>query len=124
MSRLANITLIVVAALIGVGTWFITAALSTASEAWDSPIWLVGTLPTLAVSVAIIAYAAPSRAWRWAVSAAAGHAFGSFLNGMASGWSWNLWPFTVVAWVLISLPLLLAARLGTWLSRKRRAGTT
>ena len=119
MSRLANIGLIVVAASMGLGAWFLTAALATTSEAWDSPIFLYGTYPALALAVAVMAYATPSRSWRWAVAATVGLDLGSFLDGMASGWSWNLWPFTMVGWVMMSVPLLAAARLGTWLRRKR-----
>ena len=118
MSRLANIGLIVVAASMGLGTWFLTAAVSTTLEAWDSPIFLFGTYPALALAVAVMAYATPSRSWWWwAVTAAAGLDLGSFLDGI--NLDGNLWPFTIVSWVMISVPLLAAARLGTWLRWKR-----
>jgi hypothetical protein len=120
MPRRLTVALTLLTAVVGTGTWLATAALAPTRETWDSPIWLLGALPTLALTVGIVSYVAPSRAWRWAVAATAGHALGFLGEAVGSGSSWNLLPFTIVAWVVIALPLLLAARAGARLSLRRR----
>lgn len=87
-------------------------------EAWDSEVYFSVGIPVMCVLIFAIGYRFPDRAWRWTLSMAVGQAVAM----LSSGNSLSLWPLSLVAMTVLSVPQfvvgLVASRLAT---RKARA---
>jgi hypothetical protein len=59
-------------------------------------------------------YRAKTRAWRWPLTLVVAQAVTALLLG---GFG-NLFPLGVVVFVVLALPMMIAARLGAWLARR------
>lgn len=87
-------------------------------EAWDSEVYFSVGIPIMCALIFAIGYRFPDRAWRWTLSMAVGQAIAI----LSAGNSLSLWPLSLVAMTLLSVPQFLvgsvASRLAT---RKVRA---
>ena len=103
--------------LIGAGTWWIVGLWSGIEEAWDGGLyWSIG-IPAMAVGALCIGIKWPSKPWRWGLLLGAGQAIALFIQTFPD--IPNLWPVSLVIFAVLSLPLVLAAWLGSFLRRKR-----
>jgi hypothetical protein len=84
-------------------------------EMWDSSLYFVAGIPLMCIATFVLAYIYPVRAWRWVVSMAVGQ---SIVLLMVGG-SLALWPLTIVALMILSLPQLAAAIVASKLARRR-----
>jgi drug/metabolite transporter (DMT)-like permease len=71
--------------------------------------------PLMCVGALAIGYLFPRRPWRWALAMAAGQMIAALLNGN----SLNLLPFAIAYMTILSVPQVIAAYAGAWLSRRR-----
>ena len=83
-------------------------------EAWDSNLYFTVGIPAMCVLAFAIGYVFPVKAWRWAVGIALGQSIALLLGGG----SLSLWPLTIVAMTILSLPQLVAALVGSGLARR------
>lgn len=91
----------------GAGLWFITAAVTGRTEAWDSTLYWVATYP---ISIAIagwLAYHLPTNPWRWALAVMWAQA----LALMFAGSSFGLLPLGLIVFGVLSLPAIFVAKL-------------
>ena len=88
-------------------------------EMWDSTMYFVAGIPLMCVVAFAVAYAFPVRVWRWVVAMAIGQ---SIVLLMADG-SLSLWPLSVMALTVLSLPQFVAAFVAAKLARRRKGAT-
>jgi hypothetical protein len=87
-------------------------------EAWDSSLYFVAGIPAMCALVLPIAWAWPASAWRWAI----GMALGQSIALLMGGGSFSLWPLTLIAMTVLSLPqAALAIVAGRWKQRLDRS---
>ena len=81
------------------------AKLGGRREPWDSSLYFVAGIPLMCVGAFALAYVYPIRAWRGVASMALGQSNVMLMGGG----SLSLWPLSIVAMVVLSLPQLAVA---------------
>ncbi len=99
----------------GAITWIATTLLSHRSEAWDASLYWVAAYPALGLVLAWISFEMPLRPWRWVLAAMFTQAAVLFLSDPSG----NLLPLGLIAFAVLSLPLMIPATIGALLGRKR-----
>ncbi len=94
--------------VIGAAGWWIASLLSGKPEAWDSEYYGKISYPLFAAGAAVLGYFGHTRPWRWPLSMALGQAAVLFARGPVG----NLAPLGLIAFLVLSLPLLVPAVLG------------
>jgi hypothetical protein len=103
------------AATAGLVVWLAIGFIAGRREAWDSNLYFAVGIPVMCVIAFAIAYRFPRRAWLLAIAIA----FGQSVGLLFSGGSLSLWPLTIVAMTVLSLPQLAAAIVAGRLSPAR-----
>jgi hypothetical protein len=96
--------------------WLATMAASGRSEAWDSALYWSVAYPLCIGLAAALAYAAPERPWRWALAIMLVQPVMLILT---SGNSFGLLPLGLILFGVLALPVIVGARIGAWLGRRR-----
>jgi len=104
-----------IAAVVGAGVWIAVSVISGRKEAWDSGLYFTVGMPVLCVCAGILGFIEPTRIWRWAAVPMAGQAVWVLLS---QGFG-NLMPLGLVVFAFLSLPLLLFAKIGATVGRRR-----
>jgi hypothetical protein len=104
-----------VACAAGAITWIATALLGHRREAWDAALYWVAAYPALALALAWISFEMPLRPWRWVLAAMFTQAAVLFFSDPSA----NLLPLGLIAFAVLSLPLMIPAAIGARLGRKR-----
>jgi hypothetical protein len=99
----------------GAITWIGAALLSHRTEAWDAPLYWVAAYPALGLVLGWISFKMPVRPWRWVFAAMCAQAVVLFLSNPAG----NLLPLGLIAFAVLSLPLMIPAAIGARLGRGR-----
>jgi phosphatidylserine synthase len=79
-------------------------------EAWDSGAYFYVGIPIMCAVIFVVGYRFPDRPWRWTMSMAAGQAFALVMAGN----SLSLWPLSLVAMSVLSVPQFVV---GSWASK-------
>jgi hypothetical protein len=98
----------------GLATCLAIMAVSGRKEAWDSNLYFVAGIPAMCVAAFALARAWPVRAWRWVVVMAVGQTIPLLL----AGGSLALWPLSIIAMTVLSLPQFAVAILASHLARR------
>lgn len=106
--------LYLIAGVAGIGVWVAVTALSGRREAWDSPLYFQAGLPVLCLVAAVLGFTVPERAWRWGAMPLVAQTAWMFAT-LGLG---NLWPLGLLAGAVLSMPLILASRVGAFLRRR------
>jgi hypothetical protein len=109
-----------VAIIVGAGVWIAISAISGRKEAWDANMYYSVGIPVLCLCVGALGFVEPARNWRWAVLPMAGQAVWVLLS---QGFG-NLMPLGLVVFAFLSLPLVLFARIGAAIGRRRTDSST
>jgi hypothetical protein len=107
--------LVVIAGAIGISIWVVVSTVSSKSEAWDSPLYLVVGMPLLCVVAGVFAFIEPNNPWKWAVVPLAAQAVWMFMTQGIG----NLAPLGVLFFGVLAIPLLIAARIGAFFAKRR-----
>jgi hypothetical protein len=102
------------AILFGALVWIGVARVSGRTEAWDSGLYLYVAMPAVCLFAFALGYMAPAHAWRWGVAPVVGQ----LLWLLASSSSWGLLPLGLIAFCIIAVPSVVAARIGAALRRR------
>lgn len=94
----------------GVGVWVLVCVVSGEREAWDSPWYMFVGMPVVCAVAAGLGYLEPARPWRWGLLPMMGQAVWMFAT---QGFG-NLWPLGVGFFLLLAVPPIAIAYLGTW----------
>jgi hypothetical protein len=103
----------------GAAVWIIVAQVSGRREAWDSGLYFSIGMPAICLMSLAFALFAPKRSWRWGVSPLVGQ----FVWMLISEGPGNLLPLGMIVFAVLSVPSVIAARIGAYLSTRwvRRA---
>jgi len=96
----------------GIGVWALVSALSGRQEAWDSEWYLRLGVPVLCLVTGVLGFIEPQHVWRWGILPAAGQAAGMYVSQEIG----NLWPLGLIAFGILALPTVIAAKLGAKLA--------
>jgi hypothetical protein len=102
------------AALFGAAIWMLIAQASGRREAWDSGLYFSVGIPAVCLVAMACAYVEPNRSWRWGVLPLVGQ-FVWMLLSLGPG---NLLPLGVIVFGVLSIPPIIAARVGAFIARK------
>jgi hypothetical protein len=105
------------AAAAGAAIWIVIAAAAGRREAWDSGAYFTIGIPAVCLVAMAFAYARPRRSWRWGVLPMAGQ-LAWMLVTERSG---SLLPLGIVAFGILSIPSVIAARVAAGLARRSAA---
>ena len=86
------------------------------NEAWDSGSYFSLGIPLMCAAIFALAYRFPVRAWRWTLSMAVGQSLALLLGGG----SLSLWPLSIAALTICSLPQFVAGRIASRLGAKNQ----
>lgn len=86
-------------------------------EAWDSAIYFSVGIPVMCSLIFAIAYLYPQRAWRWTLCMAVGQS----LAIASGGSSLNLWPLSIVAMTVLSIPQFITGLVASRLAIAKRS---
>jgi hypothetical protein len=101
---------------LGALVWILVSLISGRAEAWDSELYMRFGIPTFCALAATFAYFEPTNAWRWGLFPFVGQAVWMFgTQGFG-----NLWPLGLVAFGVLAIPSIIAARIGASLKNRRR----
>jgi hypothetical protein len=102
------------AALAGAAIWIAVVWASGRREAWDSGLYFAVAIPSVCLVSAVLAFFRPERSWRWGVLPVVGQ-FAWMLLSQGPG---NLLPLGIIAFGVLSVPSIVAARLAAALVTK------
>ena len=116
MSKLNNQYVPYIAsALSGLGVCLAITIITGRKEAWDSGVYFSVGIPIMCVLILAISYFFPTHAWRWTLSMAVGQSL-----AIASGaGSLNLWPLSIVAMTIASIPQFVTGFVGSLLGASK-----
>lgn len=99
--------------------WIATAAISGRAEPWDAGFYWILSYPLALVLAGVLGYHHPQRPWRWALVVI----YSQMIIMLFSGGSFGLLPLGLIMLGVLSLPAIVAAKLGArWARRAGRAG--
>jgi hypothetical protein len=102
------------ALLLGASVWLMIVFLSGRREAWDSSLYFSMGMPLVCVGSLVLAMFEPAHSWRWGVIPFAGQ----FISMLMSEGVGNLLPLGIIAFAIFSLPAIVAAKIGAFLSHR------
>jgi peptidoglycan/LPS O-acetylase OafA/YrhL len=100
--------------IIGVASWAIVCHLTGQKEAWDTGEYFSVVYPLLCLLAGAMAFYVPRHSWRWAVWPFAAQAVWLTVTQT----SYGLLPLGLIVFGVLSLPALIATRIGVWLAQK------
>jgi len=106
--------LYLVAIVAGAAIWIFVALATGRSEAWDSGLYFSVGIPAVCVVSMALAFVEPEASWRWGVLPLVGQ----FLWMLFSQGLGNLLPLGIVVFVVLSVPSIIAARIGASIARR------
>lgn len=106
--------LYLVATLCGAAIWIFVALASGRGEAWDSGLYFSVGIPAVCLVSMALAFFEPERSWRWGVLPVVGQ----FVWMLLSQGPGNLLPLGIVVFAVLSLPSIIAARVGASIATK------
>ena len=106
--------LYLVAAGCGAAIWILIALASGRNEAWDSGLYFSVGIPAVCLVSMAFAFFEPNRSWRWGVLPMVGQ-FVWMLISLGPG---NLLPLGVIVFGVLSVPPIIAARIGAFIATK------
>jgi hypothetical protein len=95
----------------GAAIWIFVATASGRAEAWDSPLYFTVGIPALCLVALLFGLFEPDRWWRWGVAPIVGQ----FVWMLVSSGPGNLLPLGAVAFAILALPSMVAARIGAFI---------
>ena len=98
----------------GLLVWVSTAWVSGKTEAWDTPEYFSLGIPFMCLVAVALAVMEPKRPWRWAFLPLLAQAA---LMTLQQGFG-NLMPAGILVFLVLSVPLLIAAWIGAFLGKK------
>jgi phosphatidylserine synthase len=103
--------------LSGLGVCLAITIITGRKEAWDSSVYFFVGVPIMCALIFVISYLFPTHAWRWTLSMAVGQS----LAIASGGGSLNLWPLSIVAMTVVSIPQFVTGFVASLLSARKRS---
>jgi len=94
--------------------WLVPWLLLGRKEAWDHSSYFLVSIPLMTLAAGYAGYRARTRAWRWPLALILGQiATAILLQGFG-----NLMPLGIIVFVILGVPMMVAASIGAWLGRR------
>jgi hypothetical protein len=106
------------AAFSGLAVCLVIAAATGRREAWDSGLYFLVGIPMMCVAILAISRRFPHRTWRWTLSMAVGQG----LSMAIAGSDLSLWPLSIIAMTVVSVPQFITGFVTGRMARARRGG--
>jgi hypothetical protein len=106
--------LYLLAAVCGAVIWMLIAQASGRREAWDSGLYFSVGIPAVCLVSMACAFFEPNRSWRWGILPIVGQ----FIWMLLSQGPGNLLPLGVIVFGVLSVPSIIAARIGAFIATK------
>jgi len=106
----------ILSALAGFVVCFAVSLITGRKEAWDSSYYFFIGLPLMCVLIFAISYRWPEKTWRWAFSMAVGQALAMAIAGN----SLSLWPLSIIAMTMCSLPQFITGLVASKFAQRSR----
>ncbi|ESU29446.1 hypothetical protein FLJC2902T_08490 [Flavobacterium limnosediminis JC2902] len=103
----------------GIIFWITLCNLTDQTEAWDSVHYYTIGLPVFMLINLFFGYIAPNNAWKWGALSTMAQLIPLILMSEPS----PFWAVGVITFVIFSIPAILAAMLGSKLSKKKSEAT-
>jgi hypothetical protein len=103
------------AAVCGAAIWILIALASGRKEAWDSGLYFSVGIPAICLVSMAFAFFEPNRSWKWGVLPLVGQLVWMLLS-QGPG---NLLPLGVIVFGVLSVPPIIAARIGAFIATKQ-----
>lgn len=91
-------------ALAGLGVCLAITWVTGKKEAWDASAYYSVGIPVMCAFIFVLGYLFPIKPWRWTLSMAVGQSAAVALAGN----SFSLWPLSLLAMAVLSIPQLIA----------------
>jgi hypothetical protein len=95
--------------------WLVPWLLLGRKEAWDHSSYFLVSIPLMMAAASYAGYRARRRAWRWPLALILGQ-FATLLVLQGFG---NLLPLGIIVFVILGIPMMVAALIGAWLARRK-----
>ncbi len=102
------------AAVCGALIWIFIALASGRKEAWDSGLYFSIGIPAVCLVSMAFAFVEPNCSWRWGILPLVGQ----FVWMLVSAGPGNLLPLGVIVFGVLSVPPIVAARIGAFIATK------
>ena len=99
----------------GLLVWISLSMYSGRKEAWDTPEYFTIGFPIMCIVAGTLAAIEPDRPCRWGVSLLLAQIIWCLLSQGTIG---NLWPIAILFQMILFVPLLIAAGIGSLIGRK------
>ena len=106
--------LYLIAIVSGAAIWIFVALATGRNEAWDSGLYFSVGIPAVCVVSMALAFFEPEGSWRWGILPLVGQ----FLWMLFSNGPGNLLPLGIVVFAVLSVPSIIAARIGASIARR------
>lgn len=106
-----------ISAAAGAVGWIGISQLTHRREAWDSDLYFTWFLPSVALVVGALAFFAPDRSWRWALTPFGAQAVVAFVQNPGA----NLLPLGLLVFGFYGAICIIPARIGAALRRRMEA---
>ncbi len=86
--------------IVGFAVCIVITVMTGKKEAWDSELYFTIGIPFMCIAMLLISGHWPQKTWRWAFSMAIGQSIAIAMAGN----SLSLWPLSIIAMTLCSIP--------------------
>ena len=104
-----------ISVMAGVLVWIVVSALSGRREAWDSSWYFSVGNPVICLISLVMGFLVPKQSWRWGVAPFVGQ----FVWLLLSQGPGNLLPLGIIAFAVVSVPAVVAAKVGACFGSRR-----
>jgi len=105
----------VLTASVGVAVWLLPWLLLGGREAWDHWTYFTISIPAMSGVAAFAGFKAKLGSWRWPLTLV----LAQFATALLLGGFGNLFPLGIVVFVVLAVPMFIAAAVGAWIARRR-----
>jgi hypothetical protein len=95
--------------IVGFAVCFALSMITGKREAWDSGLYFSAGIPVMCAVIAALSYTRPDRPWRWTLAMAVGQSLAIVMADR----SLSLWPLSIMAMLICSIPQFLAGKIAS-----------
>jgi hypothetical protein len=107
--------LYILSVAMGVAVWLLPWLLLGGKEAWDHGSYFGISVPAMVAVAAYAAYRAKSRWWRWPLTLV----LAQFAAALLLGGFGSLFPLGIIVFLILGVPMFIAAAIGAWIAKRR-----
>ena len=111
----AEKNLYILTVAVAVAVWLAPWLLLGPREAWDHWTYFIVSIPIMSIVAAYAGFRARSRWWRWPLTLV----LAQFVTALLLGGFGNLFPLGIIVFLVLAVPMAIAAAVAAWIARRR-----